>query len=465
MIEKKVRCLIVGLAVLLPWTVTAFAQTYHSGSTGADGAFAPTANTTLTLPPNGVFNFTTVDIPTGVTVTFTKNSANTPVTMLAAADVSIAGIINLNGSDGIPPLSSGPIVSPGGAGGPGGFSGGQGGARGITNNAPSGGQGPGGGVGQSGGTYGAPASFTSLIPLFGGSGGGGGSGGSTIAGASGGGGGGAIVIASSSKIIVTGSITANGGNGYSQQQFQCLSVEAGGGSGGAIRLVAPEISGTGALRAIPGAGADFCSGSSAGRIGLEAFTHGFTGTSDPIFSTAISPGPVTAASSPALVNLPTLTIRSIGEEASPATPAASYTTADVSLPSGTTNPVPVVLTATNTPVGTVFTVKLIPQFAAPTEYTAPSTGTFSNSTATVNVSFPQGQVSLINASASFTLPTQIAAALPLIEGEPVERVLLASEEGEGAWRLVTRSGKEYPAKKILGEERLAALWSGLFQVQ
>lgn len=37
----------------------AVAQTFNSGSTGADGAFSPTANTTLSLPPSGVFNFTT----------------------------------------------------------------------------------------------------------------------------------------------------------------------------------------------------------------------------------------------------------------------------------------------------------------------------------------------------------------------------------------------------------------------
>lgn len=465
MIEKKVRCLIVGLAVLLLWTVTAFAQTYHSGSTGADGAFAPTANTILTLPPNGVFNFTTVNIPAGVTVSFAKNSTNTPVTILATGDVNIAGIINLNGSSGAPAFSSGPIVSSGGAGGQGGFSGGQGGARGATNNASSGGQGPGGGPPRGAGTYGAASSFVSLIPLFGGSGGGGGFGTATSSGASGGGGGGAIVIASSSKIVVTGSITANGGNGNAVQQFQCVNAEAGGGSGGAIRLVAPEISGTGTLQAVAGLGGGPCSGSTPGRVRLEAFTHGYAGTSNPVFSTAVSPGPVTDASHPALANLPTLTISSIGGEASSATPAASYTTADVSLPSGTTNPVPVVLAATNTPVGTVFTVKLIPQFANPTEFTAASTGTFSNSTAAIDVTFPQGEVSLINAYASFTLPTQIASALPLIEGEPVESVLLASDEGEGALKLVTRSGKEFPAKKTLGEERLAALWSGLSQAQ
>ena len=58
-------------------------QSFSSGSTGADGAFNPTSNTTLTLPATGVFNFTTITIPAGVTVTFTKNAANTPVVLLA----------------------------------------------------------------------------------------------------------------------------------------------------------------------------------------------------------------------------------------------------------------------------------------------------------------------------------------------------------------------------------------------
>src|SRR2546426_1003989 len=70
-----------SLAVL---PAPALAQTFNSGSTGADGPFNPTANTTLALPPNGVFNFTTINIPSGVTVRFTRNATNTPVTMLAS---------------------------------------------------------------------------------------------------------------------------------------------------------------------------------------------------------------------------------------------------------------------------------------------------------------------------------------------------------------------------------------------
>src|SRR3989304_1149591 len=67
------------------------AQSFSSGSTGADGAFTPTGNTTRTLPPSGVFNFTTVNVPAGVTVTFTRNATNTPVTLLATGAVTVAG--------------------------------------------------------------------------------------------------------------------------------------------------------------------------------------------------------------------------------------------------------------------------------------------------------------------------------------------------------------------------------------
>src|SRR5436309_13979651 len=91
---------IVSCVLALGGTSPVSAQTFSSGSTGADGAFAPTANTTLTLPPNGVFNFTTVNIPSGVTVTFVKNAANTPVTILASGTVTVAGTISVNGTIG-----------------------------------------------------------------------------------------------------------------------------------------------------------------------------------------------------------------------------------------------------------------------------------------------------------------------------------------------------------------------------
>src|SRR5712692_3598038 len=76
------------------------ARAFDSGSTGTDGAFSPTVNTTVPLPPSGIFNFTTVNIPSGVTVTFLKNTTNTPVVILASGNVTIAGSIVLTGTAG-----------------------------------------------------------------------------------------------------------------------------------------------------------------------------------------------------------------------------------------------------------------------------------------------------------------------------------------------------------------------------
>ena len=74
---------------------------FSSGSTGADGAFTPTVNTSVQVPPSGILNYTTVSIPTGVTVTYLKNTANTPVVILASGDVTIAGSLNVSGTNGL----------------------------------------------------------------------------------------------------------------------------------------------------------------------------------------------------------------------------------------------------------------------------------------------------------------------------------------------------------------------------
>src|SRR5688500_20367247 len=63
-----------GLLVFLAGIVLSTplsAQTFVSGSTGADGALNPAANITIPLPPSGILNFTTINIPSNVTVNFT----------------------------------------------------------------------------------------------------------------------------------------------------------------------------------------------------------------------------------------------------------------------------------------------------------------------------------------------------------------------------------------------------------
>lgn len=209
-------------------------QAFISGSTGADGAFNPacgsvpcTFTVDLKQKTSGIFNYTTVNIPSGVTVNFTRNLSNAPVTMLATGDVTIAGTIDVRGSNaqgGIP-----------GRGGPGGFDGGLGGADlGVPSNG-SPGLGPGGGEGGrlntgiypgygAGGGFSAPGASNgpvlggpsygthTLFPLIGGSGGGGGISLTAFSGPGGGGGGGGILIASTGTIsLIDGVISADGG--------------------------------------------------------------------------------------------------------------------------------------------------------------------------------------------------------------------------------------------------------------
>jgi len=238
---------------------SARAAAFSSGSTGADGPLLVTNNINLVVPADGVFNFTTIDVAAGANLTLRRHEMNTPVYFLATSNVTINGIIDVSGYQG--------LASGGGEGGPGGFDGGTP----PSDPVPAGdGYGPGGGKGggiynQSGyqfaGAYGTatPFSLTNLYgnaliqPLIGGSGGGG----SSYPGG-GGGGGGAILIASSTQIVVSGggAIYAAGGRGYGFSPYN-------GGSGGAIRLIAPKTSGTGVIDVSGGTGAG------AGRIRID----------------------------------------------------------------------------------------------------------------------------------------------------------------------------------------------------
>ncbi|HFE38043.1 MAG TPA: hypothetical protein ENK06_06435 [Gammaproteobacteria bacterium] len=239
-----------SLLVLLAFIINAPAMAaFASGGDGSLGALNVTTDTVLDMPEDGIFRYTTINIAAETTLTFNKNANNTPVYLLTTGDVTINGVIDISGKQGGPTL--------GGEGGPGGFNGGKAGNPGIAGSEPSDGYGPGGGrraaVNAAGGgsyaTKGRAANSGAvarevygsqlLIPLVGGSGGGGGS--SVYGG--GGGGGGAILIASNTKIQLNGAIFATGGkSGINPSAW-------GAGSGGAIRLVAPDVTGTGIFNA------------------------------------------------------------------------------------------------------------------------------------------------------------------------------------------------------------------------
>jgi len=460
------------------------AQAFNSGSTGADGAFNPTVNTTVQLPPGGIFNYTSVLIPAGVTVTFTKNTTNTPVVILASGDVTIAGTLSVSGEAGknsgaAGDGSTGDDGTPG-AGGPGSYSGGRGGPPGpfgSTTIRSGYGLGPGAGgsalswlnsfqgssnhCGGGGGGFGAAGARSActadpqlgaggptygssvLLPLIGGSGGGGGAGGTSFVGSGGGGGGGAILIAASGTVSITGSLLANGGAG-GLASGAGSGGGGGGGSGGAIRIIATTISGNGTISATGGGGGTNASngGNNAGaggvgRIRLESETYTRTAASNPGHSFA-QPGAVFVAGTP------TLTISSVAGVSAPAAPTGN---ADITLPASTTNPVTVVFTTSGVPVGNTVQLTVTPAYQLPTVVTSPAlSGTTASATASVQVDLPVGP-SVLSAQTTYTVVAALGDLLRNFAGnERVEKITLtATLGGKSRVKLITVSGKEYDA--------------------
>lgn len=252
---------------LLPFGT--LAQVY-SGSDGRDGALDfsginITTNIVIDMHDhtNGIYQYSYVNIPATVTVSFNINSNNSPVTWLVQSNVTISGVVNLAGhaATGIP-FPANPCYQTGGLGGPGGWSGGNGGMNGL---GPGGGIAPGAGgygtVGGNpfGGTGGPVYGNTNVFPLMGGSGGGGG--GSYSSG--GGGGGGAILIVTPRNIQINGVVDARG----------MLGFYSGGGSGGAIKLVAANLSGNGRIDCNTNQ-----DGGGLGRVRIGAIQNTFSGT-------------------------------------------------------------------------------------------------------------------------------------------------------------------------------------------
>jgi len=382
----------------------ATAQTFNSGSTGADGAFAPTASVQLPIPADGVFNFTTIHIPAGVTVSFATLAGvrQPPISLLATGNVVVAGRIDVSAGSGGPGGSGAQLFGNGGVPGPGGFAGGAG-SNGLHGGTGAAGLGPGGGLpgsatafpGHAGHLVAGPGvsggrayGDARLMPLLGGSGGGGGASqsfGST--GGGGGGGGGALLVASSGAMTMTGSIAATGGVGGTSG-----GPAGGSGSGGAVRLVATTLIGNVSIDVSGGPGA------SPGRIRVEAFTNGATVTGG-------TAGGVTVGAPDALsLNVVGLRIAAIDDVLAPVMPVGSYGSPDVILPAGTTSPVTVTLEASQIPLGTTVVVTATPLSGAPVlAISTPLVGTPAAATATATLAIPTTQPSVISATASFTL--------------------------------------------------------------
>jgi hypothetical protein len=193
-----------------------------------------------------------------------------------------------------------------------------------------------------------------------------------------------MLIGSSTSITVTGSINASGGNGYPYGS---------GGSGGAIRLVAPTPSGAGTLAATGGLGLTRSASGGAGGVRLEGFTGATTAFTINAGSTVsrgspIDPSTLRPSSSGSL------SVVSIGGVPVAANSSGSFTLPDVTINS--TAPVAVVIQASGIPPGTIVTLLVYPQTPVDSSIVylppVPATlaGTLASSTATVAVAFPYG---------------------------------------------------------------------------
>lgn len=211
-----------SLFVVFVFAIGSFVPAQIGGS-GKLGPFVPDRDTVLnTAWNNGVFEFTEIGIPAGVTVTLVGPN---PALLFSKGEVSVAGSLIADGAGG--------STLGGGGAGPGGWAGG---AVAATGSGPGGGPGCRGhgsgaghrqtvGVGACGKPGGPAYGSDDPLDIRGGSGGGG----AVLHG--GGGGAGTVVVIADGKISVTGAISASGGPGVNSP-----STNSGGGSGGVVAL-------------------------------------------------------------------------------------------------------------------------------------------------------------------------------------------------------------------------------------
>lgn len=368
----------------------------------------------IPLPADGVMVFSSMNLqlrPSDsglLIVSFIKNAANTPVTLLVDGNLTLAASTTLTvaGDAGLSANTN--TLGTGGNGGPGGGRGGDG-AYQLVNFATIGGAGlrPGGGAGGAvAGTAGAGGNGTfmatsDLLPIIGGAGGGGGSS-TTItsgcAGGGGGGGGGAILIAANGTVTINGTLIADGGDRGFQSGSNCSSG-GGAGSGGAVRLLANTLAGSGSIFARAGTSVQgIRATANYGAIRMEVLTNTFpvSGT-DPLATRTPGPGPV--------VNVlnPTVAITSVGGQPVAANPQGVFGAIDIVLPiPGSTS---VVFSTFGVPTGTTVNVTVKPKVGAGADSRTATLTNCTNGSCIENVTFDLAAGSyFVEARATFATP-------------------------------------------------------------
>ncbi|MBI4458844.1 MAG: hypothetical protein HY648_02145, partial [Acidobacteria bacterium] len=302
-----------------------------------------------------------------------------------------------------------------------------------------------------------------------GSGGGGGGGATSGPGGGGGGGAGGILIAASNTITINGDFTVEGAGGGSPRAAL--------GSGGAIRLVAATIAGSGILRAdnffSSPLGCGGGSSSQSGIIRLEAFTITYNGCMRPSAQATHIPGalliPPTSTNVSAFIKISKVTNSgNTNETISPSLDAQDVTgavpSADYAMPDLDATPVSQVTVdliagpnTTTTPFPAGKTVTLVvaphdPAQGAAANYTGsltcPSPGSGDCTASISGVALPLGRSSF----SAFTVLTldgsgQLAQMFPKeYQGEPIESVRIQTSDKGTEYVLIAKSGRELPYK-------------------
>lgn len=446
-------------ALMLPLLAAPSYGEVNSGSDGHDGALNPTESLVIDMAdhPDGIYHYSSVNIPTGVTVSFIPNAGNKPVVWLVQGDCLISGSVDVAGKDS--------VDATGGPGGPGGWRGGSG-----INPTPQAGEGPGGGnagssiVVRSGwsytylidqnpqaGSYGNAGSSASPdkiygnmfnLPLLGGSGGGGFyvSSFGTVYLYGGGGGGGAFLVASSGSIRVDGTINAIGGSN--------APYGANGGSGGAVRIVGSSFRGNGTIDA------NGRSGGGAGRIRIDAMQSTFGGS---LYGTT-SQGfqPIIMPSAGEGIQLAIQNISGISVSLSP---AGVLVNPDVVIPAQQSNPIPIMVGCNNIPLNSEISVIVHPVNGPDVQAVGMNnSGTLASSTATVSLNMPRGggiiYAKCVSGLAGLGADTSskelrtksLAETGWTTDGERFAKMEVTANLG-GAQQIsyITESGKRYPA--------------------
>jgi hypothetical protein len=394
--------LLAALAVLALLVPASRADIVIPGANGSDGALNVTANTTIDLsqavaaswdatspsPGKGVydgakwavvFKYSSVNIASGVTLSFKNNASHAPVVWLVNGNVTISGTVNLDGANGVISSTTPGPTEPG----PGGFRGGP--PFQSATLLPGYGFGPGAPVGyHTGGSYSQVGAGTSpgtaygntlIVPLVGGSGG---AAYSATSDRSGGAGGGAILIAATAQVTVNGTISAVGGD---------ISSVEGCGSGGAVRIMANALGGTGIIRAIGGIAGSTSGGD--GFIRLEALSVG--GNLNVLPATAVEP-PTSPVTLWAPTTAPSVRVVSVGASAVPSDPSSSLGPAPADVRFYSAAPLTVTIETKNVDtVNSKVTLRVTPKYGPAVLVAATyASGTTATALWTAPVSVPQG---------------------------------------------------------------------------